>query len=100
MIVGAAPSLVNDLVLRFHLHPSVKASLARDGRSVLLAASNGEGWRFRSNSKAVALEKSVYCGEGGAPQTTEQIVVQPTDLELTQDGDILLKWAFRRMNGA
>lgn len=100
VIVGAAPSLVNDLVLRFHLHPSVKASLARDGRSVLLAASNGEGWRFRSNSKAVALEKSVYCGEGGAPQTTEQIVVQPTDLELTQDGDILLKWAFRRMNGA
>ncbi len=100
VIVGAAPEMVYDLVLRFHLHPSVKASLARDGRSVLLAASNGEGWRFRSNCRQVELEKSVYCGEGGAPQSTEQIVVRPSDLELTQDGDILLKWAFRRMSGS
>ncbi|MEL7487085.1 MAG: heparinase II/III family protein, partial [Pseudomonadota bacterium] len=96
-LTGASRAFVFDLALRFHLHPSVRASMARDGKSVLLAAPNHEGWRFKSNCSDITLEKSVYCGEGGAPQATEQIVVRLGDLEPRPDGDMVAKWAFRRV---
>jgi uncharacterized heparinase superfamily protein len=83
--------------LRFHLHPSVKASTARDGKSVILALSNSEGWRFRANAPALRLERSVYCGAGGAPLASEQIVLGPFDLEEPVEGDMVVKWAFQRL---
>ncbi len=97
-----APAIGGVWKIRFHLHPSVKASLARDGRSVILALPNKEGWRFRANSDAVTLEKSIYCGVGGTPQSTEQIVISPAisrGLEENDAGDIVVKWSFRRMDG-
>jgi len=90
--------------LRFHLHPGVKASVARDGQSVILAMANQEGWRFRTNFKGVRLEKSVYCGEGDKPVTVEQIVIGPLD-EAYHDNNqqefhsIAVKWAFKRVDG-
>ena len=88
--------------LRFHLHPGVRASMARDGKSVILALPNREGWRFRSNYRGVSVEKSVYLGEGGAPQAAEQIVLsapQVKDLEVAAPEDIVVKWSFQRMDG-
>jgi len=97
-----APAIGGAWKIRFHLHPGVRASLARDGRSVILALPNKEGWKFRTNCDAVALEKSVYCGAGGAPQATEQIVISPSDAGGLEGGcaaDIVVKWVFRRMDG-
>ncbi|MEZ5917991.1 MAG: heparinase II/III family protein [Parvularculaceae bacterium] len=95
---------MNNWRLRFHLHPGVKASLARDGRSVILAGPNREGWRFRSNSADISLEKSVYCGNRACAQSTEQIVICPGNIDRRIDGDdgedIVVKWAFRRMEGS
>ncbi|MDZ7628582.1 MAG: heparinase II/III family protein [Parvularculaceae bacterium] len=88
--------------IRFHLHPGVKASLARDGRSVLLSLPNKEGWRFRASLNAVSLEKTVYCGAGGLPQAAEQIVISPPSSSSLEDAalaDIVVKWSFRRMDG-
>lgn len=85
--------------VRFHLHPSVRASLARDGKSVILALPNREGWRFRTSCAELALERSVYCGEGGAPQASEQIVLSGSGLEPEPHGDIVIRWAFRRLEG-
>lgn len=93
------PAVANDWRLRFHLHPSVRASLARDGRSVILALPNREGWRFRTDCLNITLQRSIYCGEGGAPQATEQIVLGPPALEPTDIGDMVIKWAFRRLEG-
>lgn len=98
-LVGAPPALVAGWRLRFHLHPGVKASLARDGRSVILALPSREGWRFRTNSPALRLERSVYCGEGGLPVACEQIVLAPSGLEPADGGDMVVKWAFRRLDG-
>jgi uncharacterized heparinase superfamily protein len=84
--------------IRFHLHPTVRTSLARDGRSVILALPNHEGWRFRTNCHVLRLEKSVYCGEGALPVATEQIVLAPS-FERSEQGAMLLKWAFRRLDG-
>ena len=100
-LFGASLDLLSTWRLRFHLHPSVKASLARDGKSVILALSNKEGWRFRSNLKTVALEKSVYLGANGQHQSTEQIVLSgaPVDhLEPGAVGDMVAKWGFRRLD--
>jgi uncharacterized heparinase superfamily protein len=59
---------------RFHLHPSVKASLAADGHSVWLGTSGG-AWRFWAEGGTLALSESVYCGDGEDIRRTEQIIV-------------------------
>lgn len=82
--------------LRFHLHPGVKASPARDGRSIILALPNKEGWKFRSNCRALTTERSVYCGEGGLPQASEQIVISGAG----KGGDMVVRWSFRRLETA
>lgn len=95
-------SLLSAWQFRFHLHPTVRASLARDGRSVILALSNKEGWRFRCNFKQIALEKSVYLGSAGQPEATEQIVLKADATKPLEDGsvgDMVLKWSFQRMDG-
>jgi uncharacterized heparinase superfamily protein len=99
-LVGASADLLSAWRIRFHLHPSVKASIARDGRTVLLALANKEGWRFRSNCRELALERSVYCGEGGLPQSTEQIVLKGRLGEAGAAGDMVVRWSIRRMDAA
>ncbi len=86
--------------IRFHLHPTVKASVARDGKSVILALENYEGWRFRSNAPGLRLERSVYCGEDGALSATEQLVLGAFGLEAPVGGDIVVKWAVQRLEAA
>lgn len=99
-LIGAPPAVAAGWRLRFHLHPGVKASLARDNRSIILALPNREGWRFRSNCRRIAIERSIYCGEGGLPQSTEQIVISADGLEDASDGDMVVRWSFRRMDAA
>ena len=78
----------------------MKASLARDQRSVLLALPNKEGWRFKTNAGAVELEKSVYCGAGGAPVASEQIVIRASSAIADGDGGADVKWALKRLDAA
>lgn len=94
------PALSVGWRIRFHLHPDVKASQARDGRSIILSLPNREGWRFRSSAPVMRLEKSVYLGAGGMPQPCEQIVLSPSGLEAAVSEDMLTKWAFQRLDGA
>ena len=78
--------------VRFHLHPTVTASLAQDGGSVLLRLGDGAGWRFRASGGATGLQESVYLGIEGETRRTEQIVVSGAAL----DGEALVKWAITR----
>ncbi|WP_421784425.1 heparinase II/III family protein [Hyphobacterium sp.] len=85
--------------IRFHLHPDVKASLARDGMSVLLVLGNGDGWRFRTDGGPIRIERSVYLATGGSPKRTSQIVVQG-DAEPFGAGERppnRVRWAFQRL---
>jgi len=97
--VAAPLSLVQNWVIRFHLHPAVRASLARDGKSMIMLLPNKEGWRFRTNCRDIKIEKSTYCGDGGVPVATEQIVLRAPDLEQHESGDMVVKWGFRRLDG-
>jgi uncharacterized heparinase superfamily protein len=85
--------------IRFHLHPDVKASLARDGMSVLLVLGNGDGWRFRTDGGPIRIERSVYLATGGTPKRTSQIVVQG-EAEPFGAGERppnRVRWAFQRL---
>jgi uncharacterized heparinase superfamily protein len=50
--------------LRWHLHPSVQASLTQSGQTALLRMPSGIGWRMHVEGFDLALEPSVYCGSG------------------------------------
>ncbi len=80
-------------VARFHLHPSVRASMVQQGSAVLLRLASGEGWRFRASGGAITLQESVYLGTRDSVKRCEQIVVSSA----TQNGEGQIKWAFTRL---
>lgn len=70
-----ARGAVVPFAVRFHLHPEVQVSLARDKRSVLLRGPSDRGWWFRNDAREVTLEPSVMF-QGGQPKRTVQIVLR------------------------
>ena len=98
-LLNAAPKeIFAHAVWRFHLHPSVRASLARDRRSVLLLLPNKEGWKFKSNCRELRLEKSIYCGEGGAPVASEQIAIHAAQCGKEDRDRMAARWALQRLD--
>jgi uncharacterized heparinase superfamily protein len=78
--------------IRFHLHPTVSASLQQDGEGVLLRLpGTGGGWRLRADGAKIALEESIYLG-GPEPRRTEQVV-----LSGFADGAQQVKWAITKV---
>ncbi len=80
--------------VRFHLHPSVRASLAQGGGSVLLRPPKGEGWSLHAAGALVSLEPSIYLGQTEDIRRCQQIVLSGA---LGPDG-IQIKWALRRLD--
>ncbi|MEE2661581.1 MAG: heparinase II/III family protein, partial [Pseudomonadota bacterium] len=80
--------------IRFHLHPSVKASLVKDGASVLLRLPDKSGWRVRCSGGVASLQESVYLGDGVGSRRSEQIVISGA----SRQGDAQVKWALTRLS--
>ena len=80
--------------VRFHLHPTVKASQVQDESSVLLRLAGGSGWRLRATGGVMRLQESIYLGVKGEVRRTEQIVVTGA----TQNGNAQVRWALGRMS--
>jgi uncharacterized heparinase superfamily protein len=79
--------------IRFHLHPSIQASLIQDGAEILLRARSGIGWRFQASAGVqLAIEDSVYAGEGEMPRRALQIVLTGTTTGQTTTAG----WTMRR----
>lgn len=89
-MAGAADRDVN---LRFHLHPSVSASLTQGGEEVLLRTPSGEGWRFRASGRHLGLDDSIYFGDGIEARRTLQILVSD---RIGPEGAVV-KWALTRL---
>lgn len=81
-----------DFAIRFHLHPSVQASLIQQGQAVLLALPSGGGWRLRTQGGTISLEESLYCGRNEEPRRTMQIVISG----VSQAEQTIIKWALQR----
>lgn len=75
--------------IRFHLHPSVKASLVQDGASVLLRLPDRSGWRMRCPGGIASLQESIYLSDGFLSRRTEQIVIAGA----TRQGIANVRWA-------
>lgn len=98
LLDGLEEATFDAAVWRFHLHPGVKASLARDKKSAILLLPNKEGWRFKSSGPEMSLERSIYCGKLGAPVSSEQIVIYGKILDRTEPSALKMKWALKRLD--
>jgi len=79
------------IAVRFHLHPSVKASLARDRKSVLIQGPTTPGWWLRNDAQDVSIEHSVHY-ENGQPRRSTQVVLR-SHVSTSEGGKIRWKLA-------
>ncbi len=82
-------------IVRFHLHPTVKATLAQSGQAAMMRLPSGRGWRLRASGAGIGLAESIYLGEDGRQRRTEQIVLVG---QVPMEG-ANVKWALTRMEG-
>jgi uncharacterized heparinase superfamily protein len=68
-------NVLDEFVLRFHLHPGVKATRLTDGYGAMLILPNKDVWNFSSHEDRLELEESVYLGGLEGPRRTFQIVI-------------------------
>lgn len=61
--------------VRFHLHPDIVASIARDRRSVMLKGHAARGWWLRNDAVEVTIEDSVHF-EAGVARRSSQVVLR------------------------
>ena len=84
-----------DYALRFHLHPSVKASRLSDARGVMLVLPNRDVWTFEAQDDRVDLEDSVFLAGNDGPRRTAQIVVRQDSRHSSS-----IRWSFVRSNAS
>ncbi len=65
----------DEFAVRFHLHPTVKATRLTDGHGVMLMTPNKEVWTFSAHEDRVELEDSVYLAGSEGPRKTVQMVI-------------------------
>ncbi len=62
--------------IRFHLGPTVEATLAESGRSAHLALADGSHWQFLAPAGGLALDESIWVDGDGRPLPVQQLVVE------------------------
>jgi uncharacterized heparinase superfamily protein len=65
----------DEFAVRFHLHPSIRATRAPDGRSAVLVLPNKDVWSFDTHEDRLEVEDSVYLAGLDGPRRTVQLVV-------------------------
>ncbi len=78
-------------LLRFHLHPRIKASLRQDHKGVYLVLPNRHVWEFEAGQYEVSVEASVFLANADGPRRCEQIVVRANTAS-----DLSIAWSFRQ----
>jgi len=66
----------DEFAIRFHLHPTVRATRLTDGHGVMLMTPNKEVWTFSAYHDQVELEDSVYLAGSEGPRRTLQLVIR------------------------
>ena len=77
-------------ILRFHIHPSVKASKLLS-ENVLLKTTSGLAWIFKSNSAGLKIEDSIYITDS-KPVKCQQIVIVFSLKNLQNSGSLKFNW--------
>lgn len=90
-----------DFDIRFHLHPDVKVTIAQNLQSALLIQPGNIGWRFRTDGGPLAIEPSIYLGQGNRPVKSEQLVISGRAY-CDSDGETRsnrVRWSLRQLEG-
>lgn len=66
----------DDFAVRFHLHPSVRATKLTHRNGVMLMLANRDVWTFEGYDHEVQIEDSVYLASNEGPRRTQQIVIR------------------------
>jgi uncharacterized heparinase superfamily protein len=88
---GRSKATEADYALRFHLHPSVKASRLSDARGVMLVLPNRDVWTFEALDDKVEVEDSVFLAGNDGPRRTAQIVIRQDSRHAPS-----IRWSFVR----
>lgn len=99
--VGETPRISEAIpfTIRFHLHPDVIVTVAQDQSSALIIQPGGVGWRLRTDSGPLSIEKSVYLASGYRGKECQQIIINGAAFG---DGDgeaksNRVRWSLRRL---
>jgi len=84
-------------ILRFHLHPQIRASLLHNRATVLLRLPSGQGWRMRANGGEIEINESVYLGVFGEIKRCEQITLSAQMAGSDDGAKATVKWALSRI---
>jgi uncharacterized heparinase superfamily protein len=79
-------------IIRFHLAPGIKASVAQGGRVVMLVLPNREAWQFSAVPIEAEIEDSVFLATADGLRRTEQIVLTIRPSETPS-----VRWRFERL---
>lgn len=94
---ASAGRAAHGFAIRFHLHPSVQASLVQNGAAALLRLPSGTGWRLRAQGGTLSLAESVYLGHPGETRRSEQVVISGALADDAADDAASVKWALQRI---
>jgi uncharacterized heparinase superfamily protein len=83
-----------EYAIRFHLHPSVRAELAADGKGAMLTLRNGETWKISSNAPETRIEESYFLADARGPQAASQVVLTGMMGEATE---VRIVWNIERV---
>jgi uncharacterized heparinase superfamily protein len=81
--------------VRFHLHPTVKASPIDDGHGVKLVLPSREEWTFTAYRDKVEIEESAYLAGPDGPRRAFQMVIHGRAGETDR-----VRWTFSRTGAA
>ena len=84
-------------ILRFHLHPQVRASLLHNRATVIMRLPSGEGWQLRTSGGKLGINESVYLGIPGETKHCEQITINARMANEDASSETTVKWAFSRI---
>jgi len=90
-LIDPTPGMT-DVAIRFHLHPSVRASRLQSGQAVMLLLPDGEAWTFEAEQVPLAIEESVFFAAPDGTRRTEQIV-----LSIDAADTHAVRWSFQRI---
>jgi uncharacterized heparinase superfamily protein len=92
----AFPDTSNDeFAIRFHLHPTVKATRTADGQGATLVLPNHEVWTFTAYEDKVDVEESAHLAGPDGPRRTAQIVIHGRVREADR-----VRWTFTQTTQA
>lgn len=80
---------------RFHLHPDARASIARDGKSVLIRGPSNVGWWLRNDAVDVEIAASAHFDHGQA-RKAGQIVLKS---QVRPEVGAKIRWKLTRAEG-